>query len=157
MSIFNFTVVKNNGEEISMSEYKGKVLIIVNTASKCGFTPQYETLQKLYDTYKAGGLEILAFPSNQFMWQEPGTDDEILNFCKMNYGVTFGIFRKIDVRGLKAHPLFKFITGQKPFKGSVKWNFTKFLVDREGRLVARYEPTASPLKMEEEIKRLLAQ
>lgn len=169
------------GDEVSLSNYKGKVLIVVNSASKCGFTPQYEELQKLYVKYHEKGLEILAFPSNQFAEQEPGSNDEVKSFCSFNYGVTFPLFEKTDVRGANAHPLFKYLTEEKAFEGfdlnhpigkilnsmlqekfpeflagdSIKWNFTKFLIDRDGRVVSRVEPTSSPLDMEEEIKKLL--
>lgn len=182
MNVYDFNATKNNGTEISLSDYRGKVLIIVNTASKCGFTPQYEDLQKTYEKYRDAGLEILAFPSNQFLGQEPGTDEEVLDFCKINYGVTFPLFKKTDVRGQEAHPLFKYLTGEKAFDGfdlnhpigkklneilpekypeyqnddSIKWNFTKFLIDRKGHVVSRHEPTTSPKQMEVEIEKCLS-
>lgn len=181
MSIYDFTVVTNHGEEKSLAEYKGKVLIIVNTASKCGFTPQYEELEALYKKYKDKGLEILAFPSNQFAEQEPGDAGEIAEFCKINYGVTFPLFAKNDVRGETAQPLFKYLVEEKGFEGfdnehpkaevlqnaintnfpefmmgdSIKWNFTKFLIDREGQVVGRYEPTTTPSQMSDAIEKLL--
>ncbi|MDF2572511.1 MAG: Peroxiredoxin [Sporomusa sp.] len=181
MNIYDFRVKTIDGREISLVDFKEKVLLIVNTASKCGFTPQYEELQKLYSTYAEQGLEILGFPSNQFAEQEPGTSGEIQNFCKINYGVSFPLFEKIEVRGENAHPLFVYLTEKVPFKGfdlnhpiagklqevlqekfpellegnSVKWNFTKFLVNRQGDVVGRYEPTTSPLAMKEDIEKLL--
>ncbi|WP_182187248.1 glutathione peroxidase [Pectinatus frisingensis] len=181
MSIYDFTVKTNHGEEKSLADYKGKVLIIVNTASKCGFTPQYEELEKVYLKYKDKGFEILAFPSNQFAQQEPGSAKEIEQFCKLNYGVTFPIFEKNDVRGETAQPLFKYLISQQAFKGfdqnhpnakglqnaintkfpsfmegdSIKWNFTKFLVDKQGNVVGRYEPTTTPLQMTTAIEKLI--
>ena len=181
MSVYDFTVKTKRGEDKSLSDYKGKVLLIVNTASKCGFTPQYEGLQALYTKYKDKGLEILGFPCNQFAGQEPGTNEEVQTFCKVNYGVTFPIFAKGDVRGENAQPLFKYLTEQKGFKGfdenhpiasaltdalkknfpeylegdGIKWNFTKFLIDREGNVVERYEPTATPESLETDIEKLI--
>ena len=181
MSIYDFKVRTISGEEITLANYKGKVVIIVNTASKCGFTPQYEELQQLYNDYAARGLEILGFPSNQFAEQEPGSNEEVQQFCRINYGVSFPMFEKIEVRGENAHPLFDYLTKQVPFKGfdlnhpignklqtalqenfpellagdSIKWNFTKFLINRQGEVVGRYEPTTPPLEMKADIEKLL--
>lgn len=181
MSIYDFKAKTIDGEEISLDKYKDKVLIIANTASKCGFTPQYADLQKLYDKYKDSGFEILGFPSNQFAEQEPGTNSEVKNFCQFNYGVTFPLFSKIDVRGASADPLFKYLSEEIPFKGldlnhpngktlysflkekfpnflegnSIKWNFTKFLINRDGEVVGRFEPTTVPLDIAPEIEKLL--
>lgn len=181
MSIYKFTANSIDGDKVSLEEYKGKVVIIVNTASKCGFTPQYEDLQKVYDKYKEEGLVILGFPSNQFAEQEPGNNSEVKNFCLINYGVSFPLFEKTDVRGQNANPLFSYLTEKAPFKGfdlnhpigkvlnslltekfpeiligdSIKWNFTKFLIDRNGNVIGRYEPTTSPIEMEKEIEFLL--
>ena len=140
-----------------MDEYKGKVVLIVNTASKCGFTPQYAGLEKLYQDFKGQDFLVLGFPSNQFKEQEPGSDDDIKNFCEINYGVTFPLFSKVDVNGDDAHDLFKYI--RKETKGllgdSVKWNFTKFLVDRNGQVIKRFSPQTSPDKLVDDIKKLL--
>lgn len=157
MSIYQFTAVTNNGEEKSLRDYEGKVLLIVNTASKCGFTPQYKGLQELYEKYKDQGFEVLAFPCNQFGSQEPGTDEEIQSFCELNYGVTFPLFAKIDVKGENIHPLFKYLTKEASgfMTDSIKWNFSKFLVDRSGNVVDRYAPTTSPESIDAEIKKLL--
>jgi glutathione peroxidase len=157
-NIYDFKVKKINGEEISLSEYKGKVLLIVNTASKCGFTPQYKELEALYKKYKDNGFEILGFPSNQFLNQEPGTNEEIAKFCEVNYGVTFQMFDKIDVNGKNVPPLYAFLKNQK--KGilslkDIKWNFTKFLIDRDGSVIERFAPNFSPEKIEPAIKELL--
>jgi glutathione peroxidase len=158
MSIFDIKIKTINGEEQSMSTYKGKVLVIVNTASKCGFTPQYKALQELYERYQFEGLEILGFPCNQFMSQEPGDEEEIKSFCQLNYGVTFPMFAKVDVNGSDAHPLFTHLTKEAPgLLGSkaVKWNFTKFLIDRHGKAVERFSPNTDPKEMEEKIQQLL--
>jgi glutathione peroxidase len=157
MSIYNFTAKTITGEEKSLADYKGKVLLIVNVASKCGFTPQYKGLQELYETYKDKGLEILAFPCNQFLGQEPGTNEEIKEFCERNYGVTFPLFAKIDVNGPNAHPLYQYLTKEAPgfLTGAIKWNFTKFLVDREGNVVKRFAPATKPEELKEEIEKLL--
>jgi glutathione peroxidase len=141
-----------------LSEYKGKILLIVNTASRCGFTPQYNELEDLYRKYKSEGFEILAFPCNQFMNQEPGTNKEIQEFCSVNFNITFPIFDKIDVKGDNIHPLYSFLTSAKPgIFGSkrIKWNFTKFLVDREGNVVKRYAPITKPSKIEKDIVRMI--
>ena len=146
------------GVEHTMSEYKGKVVLVVNVASKCGFTPQYEGLQKLYEKYEKEGLVILGFPSNQFREQEPGTHEEIQNFCKVNYGVTFPLFEKIDVNGNGTHPLYVFLkqeaTGFLSTEG-IKWNFTKFLVDAQGNVLKRYGSSTKPASIEKDIKILL--
>ena len=160
VSIYDFKVTKIDGSEISMSEYRGKVLLIVNTASKCGFTPQYEGLETLYEKYKERGLMILGFPCNQFSEQEPGTNAEIANFCLVNYGVSFPMFEKIEVNGDNAHPLYKYL--KKEATGllgseSIKWNFTKFLVDRNGKVIDRYAPSTKPKSIEEDIEKLLVE
>lgn len=181
MSIYDFKVKKMDNKEISLKDFKNKILLIVNTASKCGFTPQLEQLEQLYKKYKDKGLIILAFPCNQFGQQEPGSDEEIKSFCSINYGVSFDVLSKINVNGEKALPLFKYLVSEKPFEGfdmehplgeklneillaqdknykqdkSIKWNFTKFVVDREGKVVRRFEPTANISKLEECIKSLL--
>lgn len=181
MSIYDFTVKTSQGKEKSLADYKGKVLLIVNTASKCGFTPQFEALQKLYLAYKDKGLEILGFPCNQFAAQDPGSNEEIQQFCRYNYGVTFQIFEKGDVRGETAQPLFQYLTKEKGFEGfdkehpnaavledvlkknfpeylegdGIKWNFTKFLIDREGNVVKRFEPTKEPAAIVADIEALL--
>ncbi|SHF11370.1 glutathione peroxidase [Schwartzia succinivorans] len=181
MGIYDFVVKTSKGEEKSLADYKGKVLLIVNTASKCGFTPQFKELQDLYMKYKDKGLEILGFPCNQFAEQDPGTNEEVQQFCRLNYGVTFQIFEKGDVRDETAQPLFKYLVSQKGFEGfdanhpiteklvaalkenfphflegdDIKWNFTKFLVDREGNVVARFEPTTVPSAIAADIEKLL--
>ena len=157
MKIYDFKVNDNLGKEISLENYKGKTLIIVNTASKCGLTPQFEDLEFLYKKYKNENFEILGFPCNQFAKQELNSNDEIQEFCQLNYGVTFKVFDKINVNGKNAHPLYKYLKKEKSgiFGGSIKWNFTKFLIDKNGNIVERYAPTDSPLKMEEKIKELI--
>jgi glutathione peroxidase len=157
VSIYEFSVQTAAGTDKPLADYKGKTLIIVNTASKCGLTPQYEGLQKLYEKYQTQNFEILGFPSNQFMKQEPGTDAEIQQFCQLNFGVTFPIFHKIDVNGSKAHPLFKYLRKKASglFLNSIKWNFTKFLVNSQGKVIKRYAPTTKPEEMEQDIKNLL--
>jgi glutathione peroxidase len=158
MSVYDFTVKTIRGEEKSMADYKGKVLLIVNTASKCGFTPQYKELQELYDEYKDKGFEVLGFPCNQFGQQEPGTESEIESFCQLNYGVTFPLFAKIDVNGANAHPLFVYLTEKAPGilgTKSIKWNFTKFLVDKNGNVVSRFAPKTKPSELKQEIEKLL--
>ncbi len=153
-TIYNFSARTISGELRSLARYKDKVLLIVNTASQCGFTKQYAGLQELYDKYKERGFEILAFPCNQFGSQEPGDSTEISNFCKMNYGVTFQIFEKIEVNGAKAHPLFVYLTDTAPgILGTkfIKWNFTKFLITKEGIPTKRYSPSTPPEKIEQDI------
>ena len=149
-AIYDFSVTSINGKEQPMTDFRGKLLLIVNTASKCGFTPQYEGLQKLYERYCDRGLEILGFPCNQFMGQEPGTMEEIQRFCTSQYSVTFPMFDKIEVKGPDAHPLYQFLTRSAPgILGSkaVKWNFTKFLVDANGKVIRRFAPATSPEKI----------
>lgn len=157
MSVFDIQVEKVNGNQVPLEEYKAKAMIIVNTASKCGFTPQFDSLQSLYEKYKEDGLIILGFPSNQFMNQEPGSSEEASEFCKLNYGVSFPMFAKIDVRGKNAHPLFKHITKAAPgiISDQIKWNFTKFLLDEDGNVVKRCAPKTDPNEMEEDLKELL--
>ena len=157
MSIYDYVVKDNKGADVSLSEYRGKVLLIVNTATGCGFTPQYKGLQDLYEKYQSQGFEILDFPCNQFAGQAPGSSEQISDFCIGRFGIKFKQFAKIKVNGKEAEPLYTYLKEQK--KGSlgsgIKWNFTKFLVDREGNVVARYAPIVTPEKMEEEIKELL--
>jgi len=181
MSIYDFKAITIDGDEVSLEQYKGKVLVIVNTASECGFTPQYKGLETLYEHYKDSDFEILGFPSNQFAGQEPGKEQEIKNFCAINYGVSFQLFKKGDVRGEDAQPLFKYLIEKATFNGfdmskpnekefndfllesypkllqgnSVKWNFTKFLIGRDGNIVYRYEPTTQPEAMASDIEVLL--
>ena len=157
MSIYDFTMKDVMGNDVSLADYKDKVLLIVNTATGCGFTPQYEGLQDLYDKYQPQGLEILDFPCNQFGHQAPGTEDEIVSFCQSRYGVTFKQFAKIEVNGANASPLYTYLKSQKGgvLGSNIKWNFTKFLVDRSGNVVERFAPTVTPEKIEESIKELL--
>ena len=181
MSIYNYTAKNSKGENVSLSAYKGKVLLIVNTATACGFTPQYEALQALYEKYHAQGFEVLDFPCNQFGNQAPGTDEEITSFCTLNYNPTFPRFAKVEVNGENEHPLFTYLKEQKGFEGfspnhplseivtqvvssidpdfksnpSIKWNFTKFLIDREGQVISRFEPMAEKAELEEAITKLL--
>jgi glutathione peroxidase len=156
-TVYDFTVKMTNGEPKSLKEYEGKPLIIVNTASKCGLTPQFKGLQSLYEAHKEQGLEILGFPCDQFNNQEFDNIEETTEFCQLNYGVTFPIFAKIDVNGKNADPLFSFLKDQK--KGTliknIKWNFTKFLIDREGNVVERYGPNVDPSKIEKDLLQLL--
>ena len=179
-TIYDFTAVSNEGETVNFSDYKGKVLLVVNTASTCGFTPQYDGLEALYEKYKDKGLVVIGFPCDQFGHQEPGTDEEIAEFCRANHGVTFPLMSKIEVNGENAHPIFKWLYSEKPFEGfgesesaqfmdqmmarrdpdyatnpDIKWNFTKFLIDRKGRVVARFEPTVTPEEIESSICELL--
>ena len=158
MTITDFTVKAANGTPASLAAYAGKVLLIVNTASKCGFTPQYEGLEKLHRDYKDRGFEVLGFPCNQFGGQEPGDAAEIANFCSLTYDVTFPMFAKVDVNGDGAAPIFQHLKKAAPgLHGSeaIKWNFTKFLVDRSGKVVDRYAPTTKPVDIEKDIERLL--
>lgn len=158
-SLYDFTAKAADGNALPLADYRGKVLLIVNTASKCGFTPQYEGLEELYRKYHDQGFEILAFPCNQFGEQEPGDAAEIANFCSLTYDVTFPVLAKVDVNGKQEDPIWAYLkkqqTGLLGFSG-IKWNFTKFLVDREGKVVARHSPTTKPYQLEEEIKALLA-
>jgi Glutathione peroxidase len=153
MTVHVFEAETLDGGRLTLSGYAGKVLLIVNTASACGLTPQYEGLQQLYDRYKDRGFEVLGFPCNQFGEQEPGTHEEIREFCTRHYGVTFPMFAKVEVRGEGAHPLFKALTGGDDEQ--IPWNFTKFLIDREGRLVKRFEPKVTPDQLAEDIEALL--
>lgn len=157
MNVHQFKVNDINSKEVAFSSFKGKTLIIVNTASKCGFTPQFKELEELYQQYKDKGLVVLGFPCNQFMNQDPGTNEEILSFCELNYGVTFPMFSKIDVNGDNAHPLYKYLTSETKtlLSEAIKWNFTKFLVDKNGNVMERYAPQVSPLKMKKDIEKLL--
>ena len=157
-TIADFTVATNRGDQLDLAEKLGKVLLVVNTASKCGFTPQYEGLEKLYEQYRDRGFEVLGFPCNQFGAQEPGSADEIAEFCKVNFGVTFPLMAKIEVNGDGASPLFDWMKRQAPgLMGSkaIKWNFTKFLIDREGQVVRRYAPTDRPERIAKDIEALL--
>lgn len=157
-TIADFTVTTNRGEELDLSEKQGKVLLIVNTASKCGFTPQYDGLEKLYEQYADKGFEVLGFPCNQFGGQEPGNADEIAEFCKVNFGVTFPLMQKVDVNGTHASPLFDWMKAEAPgLMGSkgIKWNFTKFLIDRDGNVVKRYGPADAPATISRDIEKLL--
>jgi glutathione peroxidase len=157
-TIADFTVTTNRGQELALKEKLGSVLLVVNTASKCGFTPQYDGLEKLYQAYKDRGFEVLGFPCNQFGAQEPGNADEIAEFCKVNFGVTFPLMAKIDVNGDNASPLFDWMkTEKKGLMGStsIKWNFTKFLIDRQGNVVKRYAPTDKPETIAKDIEKLL--
>lgn len=159
MNIYDFSVKDATGQDVSMKEYQGKVLLIVNTATGCGLTPQYAGLQELYDTYRDQGFEILDFPCNQFANQAPGSDDEIKSFCETRFGVTFKIFHKIDVNGDNADPLFNFLKNEQGgmLGSNIKWNFTKFLVNKHGQVVKRFAPTDVPEKIENDIKKLLAE
>ena len=179
-TIYDFSAETNRGEELSFSQYKGKVLLIVNTASKCGFTPQYDGLEALYQKYSDQGFVVVGFPCDQFGHQEPGTNEEIEEFCRLNHGVTFPLMAKSDVNGENANEIFKWLYSEKPFEGfgdsdtgkfmdgmlsrqdpdyasnpDIKWNFTKFLIDRKGRVVARFEPVVTPEQLESEIEALL--
>ena len=157
MDIYDFIVRNAKGVDVPVSDFKGKVLLIVNTATGCGFTPQYEGLQELYRKYKDKGLEILDFPCNQFGHQAPGTEEEIQEFCTLHYRTTFPLFAKIDVNGKDADPLFVYLRKQKGgFMGNeIKWNFTKFLISREGKVIERYAPTTKPREIESDILKLL--
>lgn len=160
MTLYDFNVTTIEGKAISMSQYRGKVLLIVNVASECGFTPQYEGLEKLYETYRDQGFMVLGFPSNQFGKQEPGTNEEIIFFCQGTYDVQFDMFAKIDVNGDDADPLYKFLKNEKSgflWTESIKWNFTKFLIDREGNVVERYGSSTKPESIKKDIEALLKQ
>ena len=180
MSVYDFEYTSIENQPVRMSDYKGKVLLIVNTASKCGFTPQYKGLEKLYQSYRERGFTIIGFPCNQFMEQEPGSNQEISEFCSVRYGVTFPLSGKVDVRGETAIPLFQYLTSQKEFQGfekglknktfelmlrnrykegfsdnQIKWNFTKFLIDRSGNVVSRYESPVEPMSLAGDIEKFL--
>ena len=157
MSIYDFKVKDSNGGIFDMDRCKGKVILIVNTASKCGFTPQFGALEEMYRQYHMKGLEIIGFPCNQFASQDPGTNDEITSFCQLNYGVTFPMMSKIEVNGANEEPLYTFLKNEKGglLGKSIKWNFTKFLVDRKGNVLARFEPTADMKDVEKKIAELI--
>ena len=157
-TVYDFSCATAAGENKSLADYRGKVLLVVNTASKCGFTPQFAGLEELYEKYRDAGLEILGFPCNQFGKQDPGSNDEIVEFCQLNYGVSFPMFGKIEVNGGGAEPLFKYLKKAAPGAlGSrgIKWNFTKFLIDADGNVVKRYAPTDKPAAIEKDIEKLL--
>lgn len=157
MELYDYKVEDNKGNLLDMKQYEGKVLLIVNTATGCGFTPQYNGLQDLYDKYKDKGFEILDFPCNQFGHQAPGDSDEIATFCTMRYGITFQQFNKVDVNGKNEEPLYTYLKKQKNgiMGNTIKWNFTKFLIDKKGNVVERFAPTVEPIKIEEYISKLL--
>ncbi|MBQ2847809.1 MAG: glutathione peroxidase [Clostridia bacterium] len=157
MNIYDFKVKAQDGSDVSLADYKGKVLLIVNTATGCGFTPQYDGLQDLYEKYQPQGFEILDFPCNQFANQAPGDDGEIHSFCTGRYGITFPQFSKIDVNGKNESPLFRYLKSQKSgiMGRNIKWNFTKFLVDKNGNVIDRFAPTVTPDKIESRIKECL--
>jgi len=157
MSIYDFTVKGMKGEDVSLSEFKGKVLLVVNTATGCGFTPQYDGLEALYEKYHDKGFEILDFPCNQFGNQAPGSEEEIKSFCTMKFGVSFPQFAKIEVNGENEEPLYKWLKSQKGgvLGSKIKWNFTKFLIDSNGNVVDRYAPTVTPEKIDGDIAKLL--
>ncbi len=154
---YDFSAKSLQGKEIPMNTYKGKTVLVVNTASKCGFTPQYEGLQKLYEKYENNGLVILGFPCNQFGNQEPGDEKSIANGCMINYGVSFPMFSKIEVNGKNAHPIFKYLKNKLGgiLGNSIKWNFTKFLIDPDGKPIKRYAPTTKPESIENDVVQLL--
>lgn len=157
-TIYDFHATNMRGEEVALADLQGKVLLVVNTASKCGFTPQFKGLETLYQAHKEAGLEVLGFPCNQFGRQDPGSNDEIQEFCSLNYGVSFPMFEKIDVNGEGAHPLFKFLKQSAPgLLGSeaIKWNFTKFLIGKDGKVLERFAPKDTPKKIESAIVKAL--
>ena len=156
-TIYDFKALDNKGKELDFAQFEGKVLMIVNTASKCGFTPQYDGLEALNKKYKDQGLVIIGFPCDQFAHQEPGTDEEIAEFCRLNHGVTFQLMSKIEVNGKNAHPIYEYLKGaaKGTFGNAIKWNFTKFLISRDGQTVKRYAPTVKPEEMEKDIVELL--
>ena len=153
----DFKATSIDGRQVSLADYDGQVVLVVNTASNCGFTPQYRGLQELYDAYAARGFVVLGFPCSQFGGQEPGDEAEIAAFCDRNYGVTFPMFAKVEVNGDDAHPLFKWLRGEKGgiLGDAIKWNFTKFLLDRDGRVVARYAPTTEPAALADDVEAAL--
>ena len=158
-TVYDFDARSIDGQDVPLGNYRGKVLLIVNTASKCGFTPQFEGLEQLHRTYAASGLQVLGFPSNQFGSQDPGSNDEIAQFCTLNYGVSFPMMQKIDVNGPAASPLYKWLTAEAPGllgTKAIKWNFTKFLVGRDGQVIRRYAPTDKPQDLVADIERALA-
>ena len=158
-TVYDFEALSIDGQPVALSHYRGRVLLIVNTASACGFTPQFGGLEQLHQTYGGRGLVVLGFPCNQFGGQDPGTNDEIANFCQVNYGVDFPMMAKIDVNGAGAHPLYQWLTVEAPgLLGSkaIKWNFTKFLIGRDGRVIKRYAPQDTPEKIAKDIEAALA-
>jgi len=160
MNVFDFQAASLDGKPVDLAQYRGKVLLIVNTASKCGFTPQYQGLELLYRRYQDQGVEVLGFPCNQFGGQEPGTEAEIGAFCEQNYGVSFPMFAKVEVNGNDAHPLFQHLKSEAPGvlgTEGIKWNFTKFLIGRDGKVVHRYAPQTKPEDIAEDVDRLLAE
>ncbi len=160
MSIYDFTVTATDGSDVDLSQYRGQVLLVVNTASKCGFTPQFGGLETLSQQFRDQGLTVLGFPCNQFASQDPGSDAEIVEFCQVNYGVTFPMMAKVDVNGSYASPLFRWLTAQAPgFMGSkrIKWNFTKFLVGRDGQVIKRYGPNDEPSAIADDIEQALSE
>jgi glutathione peroxidase len=160
VNVFDFQATSLDGKPIDLAQYRGKALLIVNTASKCGFTPQYQGLEAVYRELHGRGLEVLGFPCNQFGSQEPGTEEEIGAFCEKNYGVSFPMFAKIDVNGDTAHPLFKHLKAEAPGvlgTEGIKWNFTKFLIGRDGKVVKRYAPQTKPEEIADDIEKVLGQ
>jgi glutathione peroxidase len=160
MNVFDFQATSLDGKPVDLTQYRGKVLLIVNTASKCGFTPQYQGLETIYRSLQARGLEVLGFPCNQFGSQEPGSEEEIGAFCEKNYGVSFPMFAKVDVNGDDAHPLFQYLKASAPGvlgTEGIKWNFTKFLVGRDGQVLHRYAPQTKPEDIADEIEQALQQ
>ena len=157
MNFYELEAKKMNGQMIKMEQYKGIVVLVVNTASKCGLTPQFKELEELYQTYHSKGLEILGFPCNQFAKQDSGSNQEIQEFCQLNYGVTFNMFEKIEVNGAHAHPIYRYLKQEVKglFGSEIKWNFTKFLIDRDGNVIKRYAPTVKPSKIANDIEKLL--
>ncbi len=155
--IYDFKALNNKGVEVDFSQYEGKVLLIVNTASKCGFTPQYDGLEALYQKYKDKGLVVIGFPCDQFAHQEPGSNEEIAEFCRLNHGVTFPLMAKIEVNGDNAHPIYKYLknAAKGTFGNAIKWNFTKFLISRDGEQVTRFAPTTKPEAIDDKIAALL--
>jgi glutathione peroxidase len=157
--LYSFSMKTIDGKDKPLSEYKGKVLLIVNVASKCGHTPQYKGLEAIYEKYKDRGFMIIGFPANNFLWQEPGTNDEIKKFCTLNYGVTFDMFSKISVKGSDQDPLYQYLTKESPVQGVVTWNFQKYLVDRKGNVVEKFAPGTKPEEKEviDKIEQLLSE
>lgn len=158
MNVYQFNAKTIKGEEVSLEKYKGNVLLVVNTASECGLTPQYAELQQIYNQYKDNGFSVLGFPCNQFGSQEPGSEDKISEFCSINYGVNFPMFAKVEVNGENAHPLFQYLKEEAPGElesKAIEWNFTKFLVDRNGQVIGRYAPNVSPTDISSDIEKFL--
>jgi len=153
--LFEFEMDTINGEKKSLSDYEGKPFLIVNVASNCGLTPQYKPLQELYDKYKDRGFSILGFPANNFLWQEPGTNSDIKQFCETKFGVSFDLFSKIDVKGRKIHPLYEYLTKESEKPGKITWNFQKFLIDKDGKVIENIAPKTTPDKIHEKVEALL--